>query len=80
MYITELTILQSMVVNVGNQSKWRWAAIHNHWIVKKRLDFMACFFVNYNDIKYNNPVAQLVEQHPFKVMVVGSNPTRITNN
>ena len=26
----------------------------------------------------NNPVAQLVEQHPFKVMVVGSNPTGIT--
>ena len=26
-----------MVVGVGNQSKWRWAAIHNHWIVKKRL-------------------------------------------
>ena len=29
------------------------------------LDFMACFFVNYNDIKYNNPVAQLVEQLAF---------------
>ena len=27
---------------------------------------------------HNNPVAQLVEQHPFKVMVVGSNPTGIT--
>ena len=27
---------------------------------------------------HNNPVAQVVEQHPFKVMVVGSNPTRIT--
>ena len=67
-----------MVVNVGNQSKWRWAAIHNHWIVKKRLDFMACFVVNYNKIIYNNPVAQLVEQHPFKVMVVGSIPTGIT--
>ena len=24
------------------------------------------------------PVAQLVEQQPFKLMVVGSNPTRIT--
>jgi hypothetical protein len=47
---------------------------------KKRLDFMVRLVVNYNKIKYNNPVAQLVEQHPFKVMVVGSNPTRITNN
>ena len=27
----------------------------------------------------NNPIAQLVEQHPFKVMVVGSIPTGITN-
>ena len=27
---------------------------------------------------HNNPVAQLVEQHPFKVMVVGSIPTGIT--
>jgi len=25
-----------MVVNVGNQSKWRWAAVHSHWIVKKK--------------------------------------------
>ena len=40
---------------------------------------MACFVVNYNKIIYNNPVAQLVEQHPFKVMVVGSSPTRITD-
>ena len=54
-----------MVVGVGNQSKWRWAAIHNHWIVKKRLDFMACFVVDYNNIKYNNPVAQLVEHLAF---------------
>tara|TARA_Y100000592_G_scaffold50141_1_gene79412 strand:- start:613 stop:783 length:171 start_codon:yes stop_codon:yes gene_type:complete len=54
-----------MVVNVGNQSKWRWAAIHNHCIVKKRLDFMALLVVNYNDIKYNNPVAQLVEHLAF---------------
>ena len=67
-----------MVVGVGNQSKWRWAAIHNHCIVKKRLDFMAILVVNYNKIINNNPVAQLVEQHPFKVMVVGSIPTRIT--
>ena len=57
--------LQSMVVGVGNQSKWRWAAIHNHWIVKKRLDFMACFVVNYNKQIYNNPVAQLVEHLAF---------------
>ena len=54
-----------MVVGVGNQSKWRWAAIHNHWIVKKRLDFMHYLVVNYNDIKYNNPVAQLVEHLAF---------------
>ena len=39
---------------------------------------MVRLVVNYNKIKYNNPVAQLVEQHPFKVMVVGSIPTRIT--
>ena len=39
---------------------------------------MACFVVNYNKIINNNPVAPLVEQHPFKVMVVGSIPTRIT--
>jgi len=43
-----------MVVNVGNQSKWRWAAVHNHLIVKKRLDFMAIMVVNYNNIiKWN---------------------------
>jgi hypothetical protein len=46
--------------------------------IKKTLDFMACFVVNYNKIINNNPVAQSVEQHPFKVMVVGSIPTRIT--
>ena len=46
--------------------------------IKKRLDFMAILVVNYNKIINNNPVAQSVEQHPFKVMVVGSNPTRIT--
>ena len=40
---------------------------------------MAYLVVNYNKIINNNPVAQSVEQHPFKVMVVGSNPTRITN-
>ena len=28
---------------------------------------------------HNNPVAQLVEQRPFKADVVGSNPTGITN-
>ena len=33
--------------------------------IKKRLDFMACFVVNYNNIKYNNPVAQLVEHLAF---------------
>ena len=54
-----------MVVNVGNQSKWRWAAIHNHWIVKKRLDFMAYFVVNYNKQINNNHVAQLVEHLAF---------------
>ena len=36
-------------------------------------------FVYYTVHIYYNPVAQSVEQHPFKVMVVGSNPTRITN-
>ena len=46
--------------------------------IKKTLDFMAILVVNYNKIINNNPVAQLVEQHPFKVMVVGSIPTRIT--
>ena len=32
---------------------------------KKRLDFMACFVVNYNKQIYNNPVAQLVEHLAF---------------
>ena len=41
---------------------------------------MAYLVVYYNICIFNNPVAQLVEQHPFKVMVVGSNPTRITTN
>ena len=36
-------------------------------------------FVYYTVHIYYNPVAQSVEQHPFKVMVVGSIPTRITN-
>ena len=40
---------------------------------------MACFVVYYNRRIDNNPVAQLVEQHPFKVMVIGSSPIRITD-
>ena len=65
MYITDLTILQSMVVGVGNQSKWRWAAIHNHLIVKKRLDLYAYLVVYYSRRIDNNPVAQLVEHLAF---------------
>ena len=47
-------------------------------VSKKGLDLYAYFVVYYNRRIDNNPVAQLVEQHPFKVMVVGSNPTGIT--
>ena len=43
------------------------------------LDFMPYYVVYYNRRIYNNPVAQLVEQHPFKVMVIGSSPIRITS-
>ncbi len=28
---------------------------------------------------YKGPLAQLVEHRPFKAMVVGSNPTRLTS-
>ena len=47
--------------------------------IKEKACLICHYVVYYNKIINNNPVAQLVEQHPFKVMVVGSIPTRITN-
>ena len=36
------------------------------------------FIVSFLEINIFEPLAQLVEQQPFKLWVVGSNPTRLT--